>query len=160
MNPKRLQALGILLGIALFVATGLLIFTGADRSSSSKPGNPSPVTEASTASLRQLSDTFAEVAAHVKPCVVSIHSQKVVKLRRPEWQFPFGEDSPFRWFFGDEPPPGQRQPREREFRQRGLGSGIIVDKNGHILTNHHVVRDMDEIKVTLSDNRKIGRAHV
>jgi serine protease Do len=155
MNPKRLQALGIVLGLALFIAAGLLMFTGADRSSPSKAASPLPVTDASTASLRQLSDTFAEVAAHIRPSVVSVHSEKTLKFRQPNWSSPFGSDFPFRWFFGDEPPPGrsQPQPREREFRQRGLGSGIIVDKDGHILTNNHVVREMDEIKVTLADGR-------
>jgi serine protease Do len=154
MNPRKLQAIGIVLGVGLFVATGLLIFSAADRATVSQQ-RAAPDIETATASARQFTDTFADVAEHVRPCVVSVHSEKIVRLRRYDWQFPFGEDSPFRWFFGDEPPPSQRRPRPREFeyRQGGLGSGIIIDKDGYILTNNHVVQDVDEIKVSLADNR-------
>ncbi|MGH8597203.1 MAG: trypsin-like peptidase domain-containing protein, partial [Gammaproteobacteria bacterium] len=154
MNPRKLQAIGIVLGMALFVATGLLIFTAGDRAVVSSERTP-PIREASTASIRELSDTFADVAEHVRPCVVSVHSEKVVKFRRNEWPFPFGEDFPFRWFFGDEGPSQPRKPQQREYRYRqgGLGSGIIIDKDGYILTNNHVVRDVDQIKITLADRR-------
>jgi serine protease Do len=156
MNLKRLQAIGIVLGVALFVATGLLVWTGAERAPSSKGHFLPAVAPASTASLRQLSDTFADVAGRIKPCVVSVHSEKIVKVPRFEW--PFGDDSPFRYFFWDDRRDRERGPRLREwqFRQPGLGSGIIIDRNGHILTNYHVVRDVDEIRVTLADKRSFA----
>ncbi len=44
---------------------------------------------------------------------------------------------------------------EREFRQRGLGSGLIIDESGYILTNEHVIRNADKITVTLTDGREI-----
>jgi serine protease Do len=103
--------------------------------------------------LRTLSDAFVAVAERVRPSVVSIHSSKITKLGQSG--FPFGDDSPFRFFF-DQPNPRQRtpkQPREQQFRQSGLGSGLILDREGHILTNYHVVEDVDEIKVTLADKR-------
>jgi serine protease Do len=164
MNPKKLQALGVVLGTALFVATGLLTFTAADRA---KPAPAAQATAtakashapsvASTAGLQSLSDNFADVAEHVQPAVVSVYSEKVVKYRRPDFGFPFGDDSPFRFFFGEEgpaqPQPRRSQPREFQQRQGGMGSGIIIDKDGHILTNNHVVQDMDEIKITLADKR-------
>ncbi len=159
MNARKLQALGLTLGLALFVATGLLLVTGAkpDRSTTSAP--PPPLE--GLAAAQKLSDTFAAVAERVQPCVVTVYSEKVVRLRQ-DWLNPFGDEFPFRWFFGDEgPSPGPRrsQPRPREHRQSGLGSGIIVNQDGFILTNYHVVEDVDEIKVTLHDKRSL-RAEV
>jgi len=104
---------------------------------------------------RALGDAFASVAERVKPAVVSIHSSKTVRLRRPDLRLPFGENSPFRYFFNDEDRdnPQRPQPREYKFHQGGLGSGMIVDRNGHILTNNHVVNDVDKIQITLADKR-------
>ncbi|MCX7887728.1 MAG: DegQ family serine endoprotease [Verrucomicrobiae bacterium] len=110
-----------------------------------------------TAPARELSQAFEAVADHVRPAVVSVYSEKIVRFRSYEWGFPFGEDF-FQRFFGEDWPglPRRRsEPRQREYRipQRGQGSGIIVDKEGHILTNWHVVRDVDKIKVQLADKR-------
>jgi serine protease Do len=158
MNPKRLQACGIVLGLALFVATGLLVLTGADRPTLLKEKARPPVADSNTAALRALGESFGEIAERVGPSVVTVYSEKVVKLRQPDFSFPFGGDSPFRWFFGDEdsPQPRPRQPRPREYKfsQSGLGSGIIIDKDGHILTNNHVVNDVNEIKIILADKRE------
>ncbi|MCX7887787.1 MAG: DegQ family serine endoprotease [Verrucomicrobiae bacterium] len=111
---------------------------------------------------RQLNDTFVSVTEKVRPAVVSIYSEKVIKLRRPDFFTPF-EDF-FRHFMEPWSPRRQQpqQPRQREFRfyQGGMGSGIIVDKQGHILTNHHVVDNVDEIKVTLADKRTFDAVRV
>lgn len=110
--------------------------------------------DSTLATARQLNDLFVSVAERVRPAVVSIYSEKVIKLRRPDFLLPF-ED--FFRYFGE--PWGQRrqqpQPRQREFRYHrgGMGSGILIDKEGHILTNNHVVDNVDEIKVTLADKR-------
>jgi serine protease Do len=158
MKPRRLQAIGIVLGLALFVATGLTVFIGADRPASSKEKARPSVAEGNTATLRALGESFGEIAERVGPSVVTVYSEKVVKLRQPDFSFPFGGDMPFRWFFGDEdsPQPRSPQPRQREYKfsQSGLGSGIIIDKDGHILTNNHVVNDVNEIKIMLADKRK------
>jgi len=138
MNIKTLQALGI----ALFVTVELTL--AAD-----KP-------DAALATARQLNDVFVAVAERVRPTVVSIYSEKVIKMRRPELNLPFEE---FFRHFGeqDNNTPRRRQqqqPQQREFKhQGGMGSGIIIDKEGHILTNNHVVDDVDEIKITLADKR-------
>jgi serine protease Do len=153
MNPKKLQAIGLALGLALFVATGLLVFTGADRPVPVRETARPPVADGGTAALRALSDSFGSIAERVGPSVVTVYSEKIVKLQRPDFPFPFGGDSPFHWFFGDEDSPRQPRQRPQEFRQGGMGSGIVIDKDGHILTNNHVVREMDEIKVTLADKR-------
>lgn len=106
--------------------------------------------------FRQLSDTFSEISEKVKPSVVSVVA--VTKIKVPFRSFsPF--DDPFfddlRRFFGpDLFPHFPESPREREYRQRGVGSGVIVAETGYILTNNHVVKNAEEIKVILSDGRK------
>jgi len=99
--------------------------------------------------LSKTGQAMAEVAAAVKPAVVNISSTKTIKISGS--QSPFFDDPFFRRFFGDE---FGRLGRPREHKQSGLGSGVIVDKDGYILTNNHVIRDADEIKVKLSDKRE------
>jgi len=111
--------------------------------------------DAALATARQLNDVFVSVAERVRPAVVSIYSEKIIKMRRPDSNSPFEE---FFRYFGDQdnlPRRRQQQPQQREFKfhQGGMGSGIIIDKEGHILTNNHVVDNVDEIKVTLADKR-------
>ncbi len=161
MNPKKIQALSTTLGFALFVAVGLTLFTAADKPTPLyKPAAPpQPLPESTLATVRQLNDAFVAVAERVRPAVVSIYSEKVIKMRRPESNFPFEE---FFRYFGeqDNNTPRRRQqqpqqPQQREFKyhQGGMGSGIIIDTEGHILTNNHVVDNVDEIKITLTDKR-------
>lgn len=93
--------------------------------------------------LSKTGEALAAVVEAVKPAVVNISTVKTIRLRDPFFDDPF-----FRRFFGE--PFGI--PRER--RQTGLGSGVIVDPSGYILTNNHVIRGADEIKVTLFDKRE------
>jgi serine protease Do len=149
-TTTRIQVIGATAGVALFVATGLLLTVAA-----SKPLGPAmktgPIDPAVVAPAEQLGKAYAMVAAHVRPAVVSVYSEKVVKFR--EMPFPFG-DQFFRQFFGGQSPQQQMQPREYKQFQRGMGSGMILDREGHILTNYHVVKDVDEISVQLADKRK------
>ncbi len=99
--------------------------------------------------LSKTGQAMAEVAAAVKPAVVNISSTRTIKTRGiPS---PFFNDPFFRRFFGDE---FGHLERPREHKQAGLGSGVIVDKDGYILTNYHVIKDADKIKVKLSDKRE------
>jgi serine protease Do len=99
--------------------------------------------------LTRINDATAEVASAVKPSVVNIASTTTVRSRGMD--MPFMNDPFFREFFG-----GQFRSfnRPREYKQRGLGSGVIVEANGYILTNNHVVAGAEDIKVTLSDKRE------
>jgi serine protease Do len=103
------------------------------------------------APAEQLGHAFAMIAAHVRPAVVSVYSEKIIKLRQQD-MFPFG-GNPFQQFFGGgNSAPQGRQPELKE-HEEGTGSGMIIDKKGRILTNLHVVKDMDDIKVQLADKR-------
>lgn len=99
--------------------------------------------------LSKTGEAMAEVVASVKPAVVNISSTKTIRV--PGFQSPFFDDPFFRRFFGDEF--GQFR-RPREHKQASLGSGVIVDEDGYILTNNHVIKDADEIRVKLSDKRE------
>ncbi len=143
--------MGIALGLAAFVATGLFLFVGAENrpAASMQEG---PIDPAVVAPAEQLGKAFSMVANHVKPAVVSVYSEKTITFTEPEFPFPFGDDF-LRRFFGGQVP---QTPQQRQFRghQRGMGSGMILDKKGHILTNYHVVKDVDDIKVQLADKRR------
>jgi serine protease Do len=93
--------------------------------------------------------SFSQLAKNASPSVVNISTVKVVK-GGGQVPSPFGADDPFREFF--ERFFGDRTPRD--FKQRSLGTGFIIDKEGFILTNNHVVEGTDEITVTLADKRE------
>jgi serine protease Do len=99
--------------------------------------------------LSKVGEAMAEVTAAVKPAVVNISSTQTVKTGGVP--SPFFHDPFFKRFFGDEF--GSLE-KPREQKRASLGSGVIVDKDGYILTNYHVVKDADEIKVKLSDKRE------
>lgn len=117
--------------------------------------NPAPAPAESLAIAEALSAAFEQAADRVRPAVVSIYSERTLRFRQWDWPFPFGDDFLERFFGQGRPAPSPRpQPRERRIPQRGTGSGIIVDKEGFILTNYHVVRDVEKINVQLADRRR------
>jgi len=95
--------------------------------------------------------SFAPLVKTLTPAVVNINTTKVVKSAGRRFDFhgsPFPNDQFddfFNRFFGQQP--------QRKFKQRSLGSGFIISKDGYIFTNNHVVEDADEVKVTLSDEK-------
>ncbi|MFN3680957.1 MAG: DegQ family serine endoprotease [Nitrospira sp.] len=95
--------------------------------------------------------TFVEIAKAVKPAVVNIYATKTGRGDGPH-AMPF-DDPFFRRFFGDEFF-RRFEPQPRERKERGLGSGVIVDPNGLIITNNHVVGKAEDIRVTLADKRE------
>ena len=100
--------------------------------------------------LTKTGEAMAEVAEFVKPAIVNVSTTKTEKLSETQLN-PMLNDPFFRRFFGDR----FRQPEApREHKLMSLGSGVIVSSDGYILTNTHVVKGADKIKVTLSDKRE------
>ena len=93
-------------------------------------------------SAAELRLSYAPIVQRVRPAVVNVYAAKVVQNRNP-----LLDDPIFRRFFGV---PGQ-QPEQM---QRSLGSGVIVDASGLVVTNVHVIEGADEVKVALSDKRE------
>jgi serine protease Do len=99
--------------------------------------------------------SFADLADKVKPAVVNISTTATVKIPGNSFRHFYGQnqggqnehfDDFFKRFFNEVP--------DRKMKQQSLGSGFIVNKDGYIVTNNHVVDDADEIKVKLSDGRE------
>nr|WP_298681930.1 Do family serine endopeptidase [uncultured Dongia sp.] len=95
----------------------------------------------------QIDLTFAPLVKAAAPAVVNIYTRTVVKERATS---PFFDDPFFRQFFGDQFKSGQ--PKERV--QGSLGSGVIVRTDGLIVTNNHVIKGADQIRVVLNDKRE------
>lgn len=107
------------------------------------------ISEGSTDILSRTGQAIAEIVEEVKPAIVNISSTKTIKMQQ---RFePFLNDPFFRRFFGDESP--FRTPKER--KAISLGSGVLVDAEGYILTSNHVIQGAEEIKVTLPDRREL-----
>jgi len=107
------------------------------------------ISEQSIDLLTRTGRAMAEVTAAVKPGIVNILTTRTVKVGG---QDPFLDDPFFKRFFGDQFGHQRQQPKEQ--KSSGLGSGVIVSPDGYIITNSHVVKDADEIKVTLTDKRE------
>src|SRR6185369_3377874 len=125
----------------------LVVFSFASCSGQNKlmgltSTQPAPAAPVATAPGVQAS--YADLVSRVSPAVVTIRS---TERARAAQQFPFMDDPTFREFFGD------RMPQQTPQRVQGVGSGVIVNSDGYILTNHHVVDGALEIKVELTDNR-------
>ncbi|MHB8766604.1 MAG: DegQ family serine endoprotease [Deferrisomatales bacterium] len=99
-------------------------------------------------------DSFAPLAERLQPSVVNLSTTGTVKRASPFQGVPRGRGAPeeffgdefFRHFFGGEAP--------REFKSQSLGSGFILDREGYVITNNHVVQNADEILVRLSDEHE------
>ncbi len=138
MNKKIFIAVVSTLGLVL----GLQAATAAQNIA--KPGSDDG---------SGLEGAVINVANTTGKAVVSIsteHTARLSERRKVHFNSPFGNDETFRNFFDDffgELP-------QRDYKQSGLGSGVIIDADGYILTNEHVVSGADKIMVTLSDGRE------
>jgi len=99
--------------------------------------------------------SFSQLAKQASPAVVNVSTVRVIKSggQAPgQAPLPFGPDDPlrdfFERFFGDQMP--------KDYKQRGLGTGFIIDKEGFILTANHVVEQAEEILVTLANKRELS----
>jgi serine protease Do len=145
-----LVAMGIIIGMAL---SSKLDWVSLGKSDMAPSAQTKPVAESPSpgpaVSTRLPDEPFTDIVAAAMPAVVNISTTRTVKN---EQSSPLLNDPFFRQFFGDQ---FQRQfdvPKER--KEQSLGSGVIVDPNGTIITNNHVIEKADEIKVVLYDKRE------
>lgn len=144
LKVKWFRYPGLALVAVALIFSGTLIASGwgVTEHVQAQPG-PSPVAVASPPS-------FIDLAATLGPTVVNIRVTKVQNVQTPDvpelFEGPFGEM--FKRFFGDTP----RSPHS--FKTRGAGSGVVIDADGTILTNNHVVEGAREIAVTMDDKRE------
>ncbi|MGB2834964.1 MAG: Do family serine endopeptidase [Candidatus Sulfotelmatobacter sp.] len=150
------------LSIVATLALGILIGTVVSSGVKGKEQKSSDATPLSVPAPQQLSNTFSQIAKQLGPCVVNINTESTIKTphRRRGEQNPDDDDNGggggmddfFNHFFGG--PGGQGGPGggDGEIRERSLGSGVIVDPKGYIVTNRHVVEKADRIRVRLQDD--------
>ncbi len=110
--------------------------------------------EAKTGDVVMVPESFSSLAEMVSPAVVNVRTEKTVqgggRVYRHFNQNPFGNDDRFNdffeKFFGEQP--------QKDLKERSLGSGFIIDKDGFIVTNNHVIENADKIKVKLKDGKE------
>src|SRR2546430_647672 len=150
MTPQTVRA--ALAASILFALSGagFALYAGLTRlGDAGKAAAPAPIATADA-----LQAAFVSVAERVRPAVVHIGTLQVARGRRPPMipgpkaDDPFFKDF-FDQFFGRSGP-GRRE----EFQTPGLGSGVIVDKRGYVLTNFHVVKGADAVTVRLADKQE------
>jgi serine protease Do len=133
--------------IILFLVAGFVAISGTYSV---------PNTQATPRDVPGVPVSFTKLAEMCSPAVVNIRAEKTQKIEGQMYQNfeqgqPFDKRSPFHdffeKFFGGQQPP-------QEFKQQGVGSGFIIDGEGHIVTNNHVVEGTDKIKVILKDKKE------
>jgi serine protease Do len=138
--------------IALLLVGGI-IGLGYEMSTAIKPHGPSAASASALSETPMVPANFNDLAEKVRSGVVNVQVVKKVKnigFGFRQFGNPFGEKNPFGNFFGpfsEGNPPGG-------FEQRGVGSGFVMNREGYILTNNHVVEDADQIKVKLANGKE------
>jgi Do/DeqQ family serine protease len=139
MAGPYIYMLGIMLGKSLMITVRALAVVFLSIVAASSAFAQDRVVPSSANQLRM---SYAPIAQRVQPAVVNVYAAKLVQNTNPLLNDPL-----FRRFFGV---PGQ-QPEQM---QRSLGSGVMVDPSGLVVTNNHVIEDADQVKVSLSDKRE------
>lgn len=128
-----------------FILMALVAFTAHATAEGLKVEGLKGALETVPSTAPELKLTFAPVVKRTAPAVVNVYATRMVQQRRS----PFAGDPFFERFFGGRGF-GQSRPRTNN----SLGSGVIVDSSGIVVTNFHVIRDATEVKVALSDRRE------
>ena len=158
----RLKIKIVFLGILIALVTNACDNSPSDRASRLKdipagiknlPSLVASDAEAKTMNIEMVPESFSPLAEMASPAVVNIRAVRTAEGGgqgfRHFQQKPFEEDDRmpefFDKFFGQKP--------DRNFKQRSLGSGFIIDKAGYVVTNNHVIENADEIQVILKDEK-------
>ncbi len=154
-NHRWVYSFSIVATLALGILIGTVVSYGVKGKEGQKSSDATPLT---VPSPKQLSNVFSQIAKQLGPSVVNINTESTIKNphRRRGEQNPDDEDGGggnggmddfFNRFFG-----GQGGQGDGAIRERSLGSGVIVDAKGYIVTNRHVVEKADRIRVRLQDD--------
>lgn len=148
MENKKKNQLTLIAVALVSIVFGLALASRFDLMGSPAASN--------TVTPQTLPASFAGLVKAVSPAVVNISTVRTIKGGGRVFRHfmgPFDKKDPFRdffeKFFGDQSP-------ERDLKQRSLGSGFIIDKDGYIITNNHVIERADQIKVRLADEREFS----
>ena len=154
---RWVYSFSIVATLALGILIGTVVSYGVKGKEGQKSSDATPLT---VPSPKQLSNAFSEIAKQLGPCVVNINTESTIKNphRRRGGQNPDddenggggngGMDDFFNRFFGGHGGPTG----DAAIRERSLGSGVIVDPKGYIVTNRHVVDRADRIRVRMQDD--------
>ncbi|MFC5457443.1 DegQ family serine endoprotease [Prosthecobacter fluviatilis] len=147
----------VVLGSVCVLSASLMAFTSAKDGAAGKSDPLSiQVSDAPLSAAGRAYPSFAPIVKAVAPSVVKIAVSSEAKVSRME--LPGGMD--LRRFFGPgfQFPDEMQQPQQRRHmpKEQGVGSGIIVSKDGYILTNNHVVENASTIKVSMTDGREFS----
>jgi serine protease Do len=151
------------LSILVTLSVGILIGTIISQGVKGKEGQKSDATPLTLPSPTQMSNAFSQIAKQLEPSVVNINTESTIKnvhRRRGGNQGGGGDDEDggggmedfFNHFFGAPGGQGSGGPDGGVIRERSLGSGVVVDPKGYILTNRHVVEKADRIRVRFQDD--------
>ena len=160
-KTKVLSLAALLTGSVVFgmILAGSLDFT--KRASAQKTAAPAPAARAEAVSTRPPQmialPSFADIAEQVMPAIVSVTATDIIKAdrnrRRPFHNFGNGDSQdPFEFFFGpDGGQKGKVGPDEEDQKQLSGGTGFIIESDGYILTNNHVIDGAEKIEVKVGD---------
>jgi serine protease Do len=148
------------LSILATLSVGILIGTVISYGVKGKEGQKSEATPLTLPSPVQLSNTFSQIAKQLEPSVVNVNTESTIKnVRRRRGSGSGGDDDDsggmddfFNHFFGAPGGQGGQGQGDGSIRERSLGSGVIVDPKGYIITNRHVVEKADRIRVRFEDD--------
>ena len=153
MNWPRGRKIAVTVLMTLTLAVGVVIGSVMSGKVTATPQGDANAKLLAVPSPAQLSSTFAAIAKAVEPAIVNISTTQIIERPRsrrrgtqPDRRVPEGFEFPLDRFFG----PFEDGPTA----ERSLGSGVIVDKVGYILTNNHVVEQATKIEVRLDDGRR------
>jgi serine protease Do len=161
---RWVYSFSIVATLALGILIGTVVSYGVKGKEGQKSSDAAPL---SIPSPKQLSNEFSQIAKQLGPSVVNINTESTIKSphRRRGGQSPDDEDNGgggggmddfFNRFFGGQGGgqggPGGPMGGDGSIRERSLGSGVIVDPKGYIVTNRHVVEKADRIRVRLQDD--------
>ncbi len=161
------STLGVLLTLAVGILIGTVISYGVRGQDKVNSSDATPLT---IPAPKQLSNEFSRIAKQIEPAVVNINTEGTVKHpavrgrprpgnpNNPDDENSPDDNSPFQDFF-DRFFGGQGGAPQGPIRTRSLGSGVIVDSKGYILTNRHVVEGADRIRVKLPDDPEGSVGH-